>query len=245
MTSTTSKAPARSRPRRSSRSRWFRWSRRDRGSSRSSRSRRWRLPRLLRLVLVAVVAVALLNLLTPPWVFHIGNRLTPVTMWDGYGMVHASDSGEYVLYAHLQGGLNISRYGPGGCDEISGCSNLRGSARLCTARGTAYSFALEGVVSTWWGTDGAPTTITLRPVPPRSLPSGFVFVFNGVWRGAHLPLANRDNSFTEVFAPDGAVDWATPASNVGHAAVTLRAGTSRQFEAACHTLAAGPPGRHS
>ncbi|MGE5292410.1 MAG: hypothetical protein ACM3ML_35530 [Micromonosporaceae bacterium] len=233
MTSTRSKAPARPR------------SRRDRGPSRAGRSRHWRLRRLLWLGLVAMVAVAVLNFLTPPWVFHIGDRFTPATMWDGYGTVHASDGGEYVLYAHLQGGLNISRYGPSGCDEVSGCSNLRGRARLCTARGTTYSFTLDGVVSTWWGTDGAPISITLRPIPPRSLPSGFVFVFSGIWRGARLPLVNRDNSFTQVFTPDGAVNWTTPTRNVGHAAATLRAGTSQEFASACHALAAGARARRS
>jgi hypothetical protein len=192
-----------------------------------------------------VVAVAALNLLTPPWVFHIGNRFTPATMWDGYGTVHASGGGRYLLYVHLQGGLNISRYGPGGCDEVSGCSNLRGSARLCTPAGTAYSFALDGVVSTWWSTDGAPATVTLRPAPPRSLPSGFVFVFTGIWRGTTLPLVNKDNSFTEVFARGGAVNRDPSAStrDTGPATATLRAGTSQEFAGACHALAAGPRGR--
>jgi hypothetical protein len=198
-----------------------------------------RLPRLIKLGFVAVVAVTALNLLTPPWVFHIGNRFTPATRWDGYGAVRTSNGGHYVLYVHLQGGLNISRYGPGGCDEVSGCSNLRGSARLCTAAGTAYAFALDGVVSTWWSTDGAPVFLTLRPSPPNSLPGGFVFVFTGIWRGTRLPLANKDNSFTEVFAPGGGVNWASSTRNTGRAATTLRAGTSKEFAAACHALAVG------
>ena len=196
----------------------------------------WRWLRLLRLVPVLVVAGAVVNFLAPPWVFHIGDRFTPATMWDGYGTVHASDGGNYVLYAHLQGGLNVSRYGPGGCDDVSGCSNLRGSARMCTQRGAMYSFALRGVVSTWWSTDGAPASITLQPSPLRSMPAGFVFVFAGIWRGPVLPVANRDNSFTEVFAPDGAIRWTTSTRDAGTAAVALHAGTAAAFAHACHAL---------
>ncbi len=207
-------------------------------SSRPGRPRSKRLLPLLRLGLLVVVVVAVVNVLAPPWVFHIGGRFTPATVWDGYGTVHASNGGDYVLYAHLQGGLNIARYGPGGCDDVSGCSNLRGSARLCTQQGKTYSFALDGVVSTWWSTNGARTSITLRPSPPRSMPAGFVFVFAGVWRGATLPVANRDNSFTEVFTPDGTIRWATSTRNAGIATATLRAGSSLAFAGACRALSA-------
>jgi hypothetical protein len=196
--------------------------------------------RLLRLVIVVVAVGAALNILTPPWVFHIGNRFTPATMWDGYGSLHASNGGDYLLYTHLQGGLNLSRYGPGGCDAISGCANLRGSARLCTRRDATYTFALSGVVSTWWGTDGAVVSITLQPSPARSMPGGFVFVFTGAWRGRILPVTNKDNSFTEVFAPDGTIRWATSTADAGSASVTLHAGTSGAFARACRTLAAAP-----
>jgi hypothetical protein len=188
---------------------------------------------------VLVVAAGAVNVLTPPWVFHIGNRFTPATMWDGYGTLHASDGGSYVLYTHLQGGLNVSKYGPGGCDDVSGCSNLRGSARLCTERGAVYSFGLSGVVSTWWSTDGAPVSITLRPAPARSMPAGFVFVFTGIWHGPVLPVTNRDSSFTEVFAPDGAIRWTASTSNAGTAAVSLHAGAAAAFARACRTLTAG------
>jgi hypothetical protein len=209
------------------------WPRR---SARPAGPRRWL--RLLRITLVVVVIGGVLNVLTPPWVFRIGNRFTPATMWDGYGTVHASGGGGYLLYTHLQGGLNVGRYGPGGCDDVSGCSNLRGSARLCTQRGAVYSFGLNGVISTWWSTDGAPASLTLRPSQARSLPAGFVFVFTGSWRGAALPVTNRDSSFTEVFAPDGAIRWAPSTRDSGTAAVTLRAGTAAAFTRACRALSA-------
>jgi hypothetical protein len=210
-------------------------------SPRPGPSRPRRLLRLLKFWLVAVVAVVAVNVVAPPWVFHIGDRFTPATVWDGYGTVRASNGGDYVLYTRLQGGLNISRYGPGGCDDVSGCSNLRGSARLCTEAGKTYSFALDGVVSTWWGTNGARTSITLRP-SPSSMPAGFVFVFAGIWRGTALPVANRDNSFTEVFAPDGAIRWAPSTQDAGAATVTLRAGSSVGFAGACRALSAGSRG---
>jgi len=189
-------------------------------------------------MLVVVVAGGAVNVLTPPWVFHIGNRFTPATMWDGYGTLNASNGGSYVLYTHLQGGLNVARYGPGGCDDVSGCSNIRGSARLCTERGAVYSFGLSGVVSTWWSTDGAPASVTLRPSAARSMPAGFVFVFAGIWRGPVLPVTNRDSSFTEIFAPDGAVRWATSTRDAGTAAVTLHPGTAAAFAQACRALSA-------
>lgn len=203
------------------------------------RGRRRLLSRLLKGALLFVAAAIVLNLAMTPWVFHIGDRFTPTTMWDGYGTVHATNGGEYVLFTHLQGGLSVSSYSGGGCDQVSGCHNLRGSARMCTRRRAIRIFTLSGAVSTWLSTDGARTSISLQPSPARSMPSGFIFVFSGVWRSAELPVANTDNSFTEVFAPDGTIRRVTSTRDTGSAAVTLRPGTDAGFATACRALATG------
>ena len=60
---------------------------------------------LLRGLLALVIAVFVLQVALNPWIFHIGDRFTPLTAWDGYGTVQASNGGHYLLFTHLQAGL--------------------------------------------------------------------------------------------------------------------------------------------
>jgi hypothetical protein len=187
---------------------------------------------LLKGLLALVIAVALANLVTTPWVFHIGDRFTPLTEWDGYGGVQASNGGRYVLFTHLAGGLRGL-----GCG-IFGCDSLHGSAKICTRRGSVYALELNGMVDGWWSTDGAKTSLDLRNAKSGPLPDGWVISFRGRWHGTRLVLANPDNSFTKVFTPAGVIRHATSSAEAGQASVTLRHGSSAAFTRACHALAA-------
>ncbi|MGO9971851.1 MAG: hypothetical protein ACLP01_03270 [Solirubrobacteraceae bacterium] len=195
------------------------------------RFRRHRRLSVLAIVLVALFAV---YVLPTPWALHIGDRFTPLETWDGYGAVRASNGGRYVLFAHLRGGIAGGGYeSPCG---VHSCDTLHGNAKLCTANGATYSLSLSGDVHAWWSTDGASTLIELTGSP---LPGGWVVAFRGEWNRSVLPLADTDNSFTELFTPAGRIRHVTSTADAGTAHVTLRYGSSDAFERACRALAAG------
>jgi hypothetical protein len=62
----------------------------------------------------------------------------------------------------------------------------------------------------------------------------------GAWHGPELTVADRDNSFTEVFTPRGALRATTSTADRGTATVTLRHGSAGDFAARCRILAARP-----
>jgi len=171
-----------------------------------------------------------------PWALRMGGRSTPAEEWDGFGEVHATNGGHYVLYTHLQGGLMgsgpIHRSGGG----MKGASNLHGTADLCTASGVTHTFKLTGGVDAWWSTDGAPTGIGLSGGTPVRLPSGWVIVFRGNWHGPALQLTSDDNSFAQVFTPSGEIRRVTSSKDAGTARVTLQYGSRDAFAAACQAL---------
>jgi hypothetical protein len=201
---------------------------------RSRRPRRRR-PRSVRtLLLIAALAILVVYIVPTPWALHIGGKFTPLEDWDGVAAVTASNGGHYVLYAHLQGGL-MGTARPV-CSFQGGCDTLHGNAKLCTERGTVYPLHLTGAVHSWWSTDGASTSIDLTS---NALPDGWVVAFKGKWAGPELPLADTDNSFTEVFTRRGAIRRVTSTADAGIARATLRNASSSAFDSACRALAAG------
>jgi hypothetical protein len=206
--------------------------------SRGSRYRRYRRgPRFgWRGLLVVVVVVILVVYIVPtPWALHIGGKFTPLEDWDGVGSVSATNGGHYVLYTHLQGGLLGG--GPhADCSFGGGCNTLHGNAKLCTQTGATYSLNLSGDVHSWWSTDGATTSVDLTG---KELPDGWVVAFKGKWAGSVLPLADTDNSFTEVFTRRGAIRHTTSTADAGIARVTLHNAPSSAFDTACRALATG------
>jgi len=179
-----------------------------------------------------VAAIFVVYILPTPWALHIGGKFTPLEQWDGVAAVTATNGGHYVLFAHLQGGLMGTRHP---CSFTGGCDTLHGNAKLCTEDGSTYLLKLTGAVHSWWSTDGANTTIDLTS---NSLPDGWVVAFRGKWAGSVLPLADTDNSFTEVFTRRGAIRHTTATADSGIARGTLRNASSRTFGSACRALAA-------
>jgi hypothetical protein len=188
---------------------------------------------LLKGLLALVIGVFVLQVALNPWTFHIGDRFTPLTAWDGYGTVRASNGGHYLLFTHLQAGLFHA-----GC-SLSGCQMVRGSAEICTERGSTYTLQLLGTVHARWSTDGAKTSIQLRNVKSGPLPAGSVIALAGSWHGPRLVVADTGSSFTNVFTPRGVIRKTPATANNGHSSVTLRYGSAAAFAHACHALAAG------
>ena len=194
---------------------------------------------LLRLLLILIVVLLALYVLPSPWAFHMGSRFSAAGEWDGYGPVQAGNGGRYLLYTHLRGGI-LHNHGQAGC-SLTGCDTLTGTAQLCTQGGQHYTFPLTGAVHGWYTTDGSPTNINLTGGTPKPLPHGWVIAFHGVWHGAVLPIADTDNSFSEVFTPDGAIRTATSSAGARTTHGTLRYGSVTSFDRACRALAGQAP----
>jgi hypothetical protein len=183
-------------------------------------------------LLALVIALFVIEIGLNPWTFHIGDRFTPLTVWDGYGTVRASNGGRYVLFTRLQGaGLSSA------C-RFTRCQTLRGSAKICTERGSTYTLQLLGSVHAWWTTDGASTSLDLKDVKSGPLPAGSVISFKGSWHGPRLVVADTGSSLTKVFTPRGVVRHTAATPGAGHASVILRYGSSAAFDQACRALAA-------
>ena len=196
--------------------------------------RRFRRPRRWSLLAIVVLALFAVYVLPTPWALHIGDRFTPLETWDGFGPVRASNGGHYVLFVHLRGGIAGGGYAsPCG---VHSCDTLHGNAKLCATNGATYSMTLNGDVHAWWSTDGASTLIELTG---RPLPGGWVVAFRGRWNGSALPLADTDNSFTELFTRAGRIRHVTSTADAGTAHVRLQHGSTGAFDRACRALAAG------
>ena len=190
---------------------------------------------LLRGLLALVIAFLVLEAALNPWTLHIGGRFTPLTAWDGYGTVRASDGGRYVLFTRLQGGTLDSA-----CGFFARCQTLRGSAQICTERGATYTLQLLGSVHAWWTTDGASTSLDLKDVRSGPLPAGSVISLKGSWHGRRLVVADTGGSLARVLTPRGVIRPAASAADAGHASVTLRYGTTAAFGQACRALGRNP-----
>jgi hypothetical protein len=180
-----------------------------------------------------VLAILVVYVVPTPWALHIGGKFTPLEEWDGVATVTATNGGRYVLFTHLQAGLMGARHP---CSPGSGCDTLHGNAKLCTENGSRYSLTLSGQVHSWWSTDGANTSIDLTG---KQLPDGWVVAFKGKWAGAALPVADTDNSFTEIFTRRGAIRHTNSTADAGIARGTLHNASSQTFDSACRALAAG------
>jgi hypothetical protein len=191
----------------------------------------------LRLLLIAGLALVAVYVVPTPWALHIGGQSTPLESWSGYGAVQASNGGQYVLFIQFRGGI-VGRRGRPSCSG-RGCTNMFGTAKLCTESGKTHTFTLDGEVHGWWTTDGSRTTIDLTRGTPEPLPKGWVVALHGVWDGPALSLESPDNSFTEVFTPAGAIRHVTSTADRGTARTTLRFGSEAAFASVCRSLIAG------
>jgi hypothetical protein len=205
-----------------------------------SRARpRGRLGCLSALALLILMPIGLILVITP-WGAHIGGRSTFLRSWDGFGEVHASNGGRYVLFTTFYDSvLDNMHGGRHGGSSLGHRDNLSGTAELCTESGAVHSFKLAGFVDGWRTTDGARTWIRLTGGAPVKLQAGWVLAWHGAWHGPVLELEDPDSSFTEAFTPRGEIRRVTSTADAGTARVALAYGTHDDFVAACGKIHGG------
>jgi hypothetical protein len=182
---------------------------------------------------VAVVGPAIVYVLMAPWTFHIGERWTPLSRWDGVGRLRDSAGAQYGLYVRIAPYVNIDFRN----DSMSNCCNLSGNAQVCTADGAKYHFTVSGSASgAWLHSDGSKVKITLGETGHPKLPR--VFSLSGVWRGPKLMLDDQKSMFMN-FLPGGNLTpsptYTAPVPEK-HASVTIAWGNLSDFESICAGL---------
>ena len=206
------------------------------GQARAPNARFRRRHPWIMLLFVLVIATAA-TLVPTPWALRIGGRFTPTLTWDGLGPLQASNGGHYLLFADLHGGAFAPGFHGHSCSRF-GCVTLYGTAKLCSRSGVE-SLKVQGKVNGWLHTDGARTTFDLTSAAPEPLPSGWVVAFHGRWDGPDLVLDSPDNSFTELFTPEGRIRHITSTADAGTAHLRLSYGSEAEFKQACQVLQAG------
>lgn len=181
------------------------------------------------LLLLALAAVAFQGLLNP-WAFHLGGRLTPLTVWEGVGILHGSNGARDALYLRLwlkaRGMTSSPR-------STRARGTFIGEALVRTPRGETQRYEISGTLqTTWWSADEVPLSLRLR-TPAGESPHQ-LFDLHGAFRGARLVLDDHGSS-GRLFRPDGGIDplgWQHH-STAEHpwVRVTLDHGTRADFEA--------------
>ena len=187
-------------------------------------------------LLFGVLVAAGVFALIAPWSFHIGDRWTPLLIWQGVGELRDSTGARYGLYAMFY------PY-PRGTGKLGGPSyhiGIKGNAKICTASGAVFPFALSGGIrGGWLNTDGSRMSLSIGEKTQTRPRRHFELV--GYWKGPVLPLDDQKTMFM-YFLPDGSL---TPARSYTspvpekHAKVTLTWGSTADFDRLCSALA-GP-----
>ena len=186
------------------------------------RMQRTRKPRdMARLVLILALIYGAMVLLNP-WAIHIGDRWTPLLIWTGTGKL-VTASGAYPLMVTLSPSPHSSRLRLDGLRPTSG---LSGWGWLCTPQGTTVRLRVSGTLyGAWRSIDGGLLEFRLLERIknfPTIQDGGYVDLF-GYWHGSQLVMDDRG-------------EWSAPFRSglkMKHASVTLRPGSTSEFNAAC------------
>lgn len=172
-------------------------------------------------LLIGVAAVYAVALITSPWSFHIGGRLTPLLTWSGYGNL-VTKNGTYPLYISLTPSPHFSRLHSEGMRPTGG---LQGNGWLCTAPGKIERLKLSGTIYNGWSTtEGSVMEFRLNEWNGFDLGDhrGY-FDLSGHWQGQQFVMDDHgaySSKFSFGVRPE-------------HASVTFEWGSYSDFKAVC------------
>jgi len=189
--------------------------------------------RVLLILILGLVLVVAMTAVFSPWAFFLGGRFHPLAMWEGWGRMHSSTAGDYLLFMHMQVPARRGRR----------VSQIAGFATLCTPRGERFDLTLHGDFEKNIGvsTDGKREYLYMSNHSGLARQYGFNtdtrpgFDLYGVWHNPNF-VADDHGTLSRDFAPDGTL---YPANARNHPAnkevlqVTLHEGTQAEFDAEC------------
>ncbi len=192
------------------------------------------LTRVVAALVLGGVLLLVLNAVFLPWGFFLGGHFHFIPYWQGWGRLHSSQSGDYVLFMRME---------PRPPTRL-GSSTVSGIAYLCTPQGERIRLALGGLMGRHLrlSTDGVAISFHLynRPVfsiTPQRRPR---LDLRGHWRNPNLVL-DDEGSLSISFLRDGRVNRGALPSAGEKVAVTIAPGRWADFEAACASERRGQP----
>lgn len=175
--------------------------------------------------------------LIAPWAFHVGNRWTPVMVWQGVGKLQDSTGKQYGLYLSFSPDLHRGRGVHTGPAHPTPRVSLRGTSLVCTSQGLRIPFVLRGdIYGAWLNAEGKEIAFTLREQTNEKQKRHFSL--SGSFQGSDLEM-DDDKSMFMYLQPDGRL---TPARSYTspvpekHAKVNLHWGTEDDFSSLCQSL---------
>lgn len=186
---------------------------------------------LLFFVLASITWLAIVAVFAP-WSFFMGGRFHIIPMWQGWGRLHSSTAGDYVLFVTFS-----PRPGTRGIPHVSG------NGILCTPRGERFNLNLGGDFEKHLGLDTNGKTAYLYMYNRSGLARQFGFNpdhrprldLRGKWNNPDLVLDDH-GTLSHDFEPDGSLYTGhspnRPASREVMQ-VTLREGIRGDFDTAC------------
>lgn len=168
------------------------------------------------------------------WGFFLGGRFHPLPYWAGWGKMHSTTAGDYLLYVAVWPSTRP-------LERIIPHTFIRGRANLCTPDGQEFYMNLSGEMRPhiYLNTLGEPVELDMvtwrspMPIGQQSRPS---FSLWGRWGSGEITGEDRQG-LSKNFLPDGKLrppnTYAAPAQ-MEDIRVTLQEGTFFEWKNACH-----------
>jgi len=181
--------------------------------------------------LAAIVFGFALTAIFSPWGFFMGGRFHLYPQWQGWGRLHSSTAGDFVLFVRIVPGSGARHGGP----------QVKGSGVLCTPRGEKYNLNVAGEFERHFGLDFQGRSVVLgmsnssfieRQMGRYLAPKLQLF---GKWDNPNLVMDDR-GSLSHAFEPDGSLytgNFKNRPNTRETVPVTLREGPRSDFDAAC------------
>jgi hypothetical protein len=189
----------------------------------------------LTLMIVGTVAAVIFGFavtaLFTPWGFFMGGRFHLYPQWQGWGRLHSSTAGDFVLFVRIV---------PGG-DARHGGPQVKGSGVLCTPRGEKYNLRVGGEFERHFGLNFQGKSVALgmsnssfvdRQMGRYLAPKIQLF---GKWDNPNLVMDDQ-GSLSHAFEPNGSLytgNFKNRPNSREIVQVTLREGPRSDFDAAC------------
>jgi hypothetical protein len=192
---------------------------------------------LLGIIFVIVIAVVIgfgITAIVSPWGFFMGGRFHPYPQWQGWGRLHSSTAGDFVLFVSMVPGRTARNGGP----------QVKGSGILCTPRGERYELRVSGEFERHFGLDFQGKMVWLGMSSSSFSARNFggdrrpKLHLQGKWQNPNLVMDDQ-GSLSYAFEPDGALykgDFKNRPNSRETVAVTLNEGNKADFEGACQAV---------
>lgn len=170
------------------------------------------------------------------WGFFLGGNFHPLPYWTGWGKMHSTVSGDYLLYVEIWPSMRA-------LETIIPHTFVNGRANLCTPKGEQFYLHLSGEMRPriYLNTVGEPIELDMvnwratAPLGQQMRPS---FSIWGRWARGEITGEDRQ-SLSKNFLPDGKLRpqniYATPAQ-MEDIRLTLNEGTFSEWKRACRVM---------